>query len=272
MPSVAHESLVDLFRERPALALDLLCSVTGTYFAEQGKPSITSAEFSDLEPAEYRADVVVRLDDENGEATEAFIVEVQLDRDTGKRYSWPLYEAGVRARLRCQATVMVIAIDPGVAAWCAKPITLSRGGSVTRPIVLGPDELPRIRDMELAREQPELAILSVAAHGNEEDAAEIALAALDACRGLDSSRSTRYADFVLSSLGEAARRALETLMSLQKYEYQSDFAKKYYNQGRDEGRDEVRDSVKALLLKLLAQRFDELPERVRERVQKGRAG
>jgi len=57
-------------------------------------------------------------------------------------------------------------------------------------------------------------------------------------------------------------------MSLLEYEFQSDFAKKYVKQGRDEGWEEGRlEDRRAVLLRQLAQRFDELPDAVRARIE-----
>ncbi len=81
-------------------------------------------------------------------------------------------------------------------------------------------------------------MLSVAAHGSEDGGEEVALAALDACRVLDTERGTQYADFVFSWLSDAARLALEELRAQNNYEYQSALAKSYFAQGREEGREE----------------------------------
>jgi len=264
MPSLLHESLVSLFRDCPALAPELLRHTGSGDLLGQTTPHLTSAELADLDPAEYRADVVIRMDAGDNNPTEVIIVEVQLARDPEKRFTWPLYMTGMRVRFRCPARLLVIAVDDSVAAWCAQPIPLDRGKSEVHPLVLGPRELPRITDFEQAREFPELAVLSAAAHGNEENAAEIAVAALSACQWLDRPRSTRYADFVLSSLSEAAQRALEALMNLHKYEYQSEFAKRYVEEGREEGR---KDDRRAVLIELLSQRFGDIPDAIRERIE-----
>jgi hypothetical protein len=93
-------------------------------------------------------------------------------------------------------------------------------------------------------------------------AAQIALAAQLASVGLDEDRARLYFDLVLASLSEAARRELRT-MDPAKYEYQSDFAKRYVAQGRAEGALEGRA---ALVLRLLTRRFGALPPDATERL------
>jgi len=72
-----------------------------------------------------------------------------------------------------------------------------------------------------------------------------------------------------NSLNEAARQALETMMK--GYEYQSDFAKKYVEQGLAEGRDLGRAEGRAeeaarALLTVLRARGITVPDDVRERI------
>jgi hypothetical protein len=72
--------------------------------------------------------------------------------------------------------------------------------------------------------------------------------------GLDAERSTLYCDLVLHSLPEAARRALQA-MDASKYEYQSEFARRYLAQGRVE-----------IVLKQLATRYGALSAAIAARV------
>ena len=131
-----------------------------------------------------------------------------------------------------------------MARWCAQPIDLGRGRCLLHPWVLGPADIPVITDLETARLAPELAVLSVAAHAHEPGAEHIALAALAAARTLDSDRSILYPDFVFALLGAVARSALEKLMAIPNYEFQSDFARGYFAEGKSVGKAET-------LLKLL---------------------
>jgi hypothetical protein len=276
MPSALHEALVMLFRECPRLGPMLLAPVLHIKEPEAGRVAITSAEFAEIDPPEYRADVVVRVDGDGGSAEDIFIIEVQLDIDAGKRISWPFYSTGARARFRCPATVVVIAVDERVASWCAQPIAMDRAGNVYRPAVIGPSAIPVIADIEQARQMPELAVLSGIAHGSEPGAESIGLAALAGCKRLDNSRADLYADLIFANLGEIARRALEALMAQHKYTYQSDFAKKYYGAGREEGREEgleegIEEGRRDTLRELLELRFGELPADVTSRLEQADA-
>ena len=67
-----------------------------------------------------------------------------------------------------------------------------------------------------------------------------------------------YFDLVSNALSEAACKALQN-MDPAKYEYQSDFAKRYVAQGKLEGR-------AALIVKQLTLRFGELNETVQAKI------
>src|SRR5262249_9150365 len=181
--------------------------------------------------------------------------------DDDKRFTWPEYSMGSRAKYRCPAGLLVVAPDPDIAAWCAEPIETGIPGFVLRPPVLGRDAVPIVTDPAEAARRPELAVLSALAHGDGERGAAIAAAALPAVHALDDERGRFYGDLVLNSLNEAARRALEAMMK--GYEYQSDFAKKYYGQGRTEGRTE--EAARAVLA-VLRVRGIAVPDAVRERI------
>ncbi|MCC6552453.1 MAG: hypothetical protein IT372_05445, partial [Polyangiaceae bacterium] len=177
------------------------------------------------------------------------------------RYSWPEYTTGSRARHRCPVGLLVVAPDPAIAAWCAEPIETGIPGFVLHPPVLGREAVPVVTDPAEAARRPELAVLSAMAHGESAQGAAIGAAVLPAVRALDDERARFYGDLVLNSLNEAARRALEAMMK--GYEYQSDFAKKYYGQGRAEGRSEARAHD---VLTVLRVRGVAVPDAVREQI------
>ncbi|MBK8257561.1 MAG: hypothetical protein IPK82_33445 [Polyangiaceae bacterium] len=232
MASMAHEILVDLFKNRPSLGAELLTEALGVALPAYTEARLISIDLTQIRPAEYRADVVVLLLGGDGPVW-VLIVEVQLGADDNKRFTWAEYTMGARAKHRCPVGLLVVAPDPDVAAWCAEPIETGIPGFVLRPPVLGRTRVPVVMDVAEAARRPELAVLSAMAHGQGEQGAAIAAAVLPAIRGLDDERARFYGDLVLTSLNEAARRTLETMMK--NYEYQSDFAKKYVALGRAEG-------------------------------------
>lgn len=273
MPKLSHEALVQLVRNDPAL-------IPGLIWPEGQRPPaaqihVAAAEFVDLNFAEHRADTVLAIGGEPGRPDEALVVEVQIEVDARKRMTWPLYVAGLRTRLACPVTLVVVALEPVVARWCAEPIDLGRGRSVVRPWVIGPESVPVVTDARQARAAPELAVLSVAAHADEPGAEHIALAALDAVHDLDRERGTLYPDFVLALLGKVARAALEQIMASTRYEYQSDIARKWFGEGMEQGMEKGKAEGQAeglargkaeVLLKLLQLKGFALTDAARERV------
>lgn len=214
---------------------EILVEVLGLSLPAYTEARIASADLTEIQPAEYRADAVVLLL-RGGSPVRVVIVEVQLAVDPQKRFSWPAYAVVSRAVHGCPVALLVVAPDPVVAEWCAEPIEIGIPGFVLRPPVLRRTAIPVVTDPGEAARRPELGVLSAMAHGEAEEGATIAAAVLPAIRELDDDRSRFYHDLVYTSLNEASRRALEVLMK--GYEYQSDFAKKYVAQGRAEGRTE----------------------------------
>jgi hypothetical protein len=262
VPSQLHEALLQLFRNRPALAPELLRDALRVALPPYTEVRIDSAELTEIQPAEYRADLVGLLLD--GVPVLGLIVEAQLSPDERKRFVWPAYVVNLRARLEVPVCLLVVTADEATARWAAKPLDLGGGNQFT-PLVLGPAGVPEIVDEGRARDDPELAVLSAMAHGQDADyakAAQIALAAQIASLGLDEDRSRLYFDLVLASLSEAARQELRT-MDPAKYEYQSEFARRYVAQGKAEGEVEGRAE---LVTRQLTLRFGSLPEEALARI------
>jgi hypothetical protein len=262
MPSGPHEWLVQLFRNRPSLAAELLREALHIDLPKFTEARIDSADLTDVQPAEYRADLVVRLLDEM--PVLGIVVEVQLSRDDSKPFAWPAYVATLRARLKCPVCLLVVTDDEAIARWAAKPIELGCGSRLV-PLVLSPSGVPEVTGEAKAQSDPELAVLSAMAHGKDLDtdkAVQIARAAQAALPGLDDKRSKLYFDLVLHHLSEAARRALQA-MDPAKYEYQSDFARRYVAEGRAEGEAKGRA---ALVIRQLAKRFGPLTQPVETRI------
>ena len=130
-------------------------------------------------------------------------------------------------------------------------------------LVVGPLSHRHAPDPEVARAVPELAVLSVAAYAGAPEGEAIAQAALKASRDLDRDRSVFHPDFVCTFLKAAAPALLEKLMATADYHFHSDFARKYFAEGKAEG--EVRGEAKMLLTVLTARGF-RVEEGTRQRI------
>src|SRR6185503_1656050 len=139
MPSHLHEAFILLFRNRPQLAAELLREALHVEVPPFTEARIESAELTQVQPAEYRADLVVLLYE--GAPVLGIVVEVQLSIKDEKRYSWPVYVTGLRARIRCPVCLLVVTADEAVARWAAQPIELG-GGNRFVALTLGPSGVP----------------------------------------------------------------------------------------------------------------------------------
>jgi hypothetical protein len=234
MPSQTHAVLVDLFRTAPSLALDLL-SASGITVAAAGL-RILDSTFPVTSSPDYHVDLAVACDDATGAPTLVVLVEVQLDPDPDKRFTWPLYLAAARMRYRCDACVLVVAIEERVAVWARTPVSLGPGGCTFQPVVLGPSAVPRATEPAT----PELAVLSALARGESEpEAVRLAMCSIDAL-GQDRQydRAAAYFDLLQYHLGAALDRALEAIMTTSERRYLSDFANDYFDKGRAQGQAE----------------------------------
>jgi hypothetical protein len=257
VPSPLHEAPLLLLREEPNLIVWLLERGLGIALPPFEHVNTGSHDFSEAVPVERRADGVVVLEvEENARrrAVMGIVVEVQLAIDPDKRFAWPFYLASLHARLRCPCALVVVATSETVAAWARGAIESFQPGSHLAPWVMGPDAIPRLDDLSDALAHPELAVLSAIVHGARSGGEPTIGLAYAAVSGLDGERARTYLDLVLANVGDVGRAILEALMQ-QKYEYQSDFAKKYYGQGKAEGRAEGHaEGLRAALYGLASSR------------------
>src|SRR5690606_4254376 len=106
MPSQMHEALLLLFRNRPTLAPELLRDALGIDMPAYTEARIDSADLTDIQPAEYRADLVVLLIEHA--PVHAVIVEMQLSPDPRKPFVWPSYVTNLRSRLELEVCLLVV--------------------------------------------------------------------------------------------------------------------------------------------------------------------
>lgn len=233
MPSLLHEGLIALVRDKPEFAADLLREVLHLEVPPFTEARLAEASLTELVPTEYHADAVVLL--VQGKPVFGIIIEAQLQDDPRKRFTWPVYTVSARARFECPFVLVVVTPDPTTARWASQSIELG-GGMRWAPFVVGPEGIPIITDIQRARREPELAVLSVMAHGRGEPqtAVAIALAAAAAVEQLSEEQQVLYSAFIETALGDAARKAFE--MHPQGEKFLSDSQRHSFEKGRAEGR------------------------------------
>jgi hypothetical protein len=243
MPSLLHEGIIALVRERPELAADLLRELLHVSLPAFTEARLAEASLNDLVPTEYHADAVVLLVE--GQAVFGIILEAQLHVDRHKPFTWPMYAVSARARYRCPFVVLVVTPDAETARWAAKTVDLG-GGLAWRAFVVGPEGIPVITDVAVAVREPHLAVLSVMAHGRDDDvptAVAVATAAAMGAAGLPESLKMLCFALIESSLGEAARKSFEMLPQGQ--QFFSETQRAMFAQGKAEGKVEGKAEGKA---------------------------
>lgn len=131
--------------------------------------------------------------------------------------------------------MLVVTASAKTARWAAEPISTGPGGQLLA-FVVSPEGVPVITDLERAKQDPELAVLSVMAHGHGdvETAVKIALSAASATAELDEDTRVLYFDLLEAALSDAARKAFAMLPA--GYEFQGPTFKKGKLEGEREGK------------------------------------
>jgi hypothetical protein len=246
-----------MVRDRPELAADLLRCVRSGLVPSFSQARLESGDLSEHRPVAYHADAVVTLRDDDKAL--AVIVEVQAKHDSRKHMSWPAYVANARARLRCPVILLVICPKKGVARWARRPIPLGHPGLVLTPLVLGPEEVPVLTGADLGNVAPEITVLSAMVHGAGPDGPKVLSAMLDEVQKVEPKQAQVYIDEVFAVLPQATQELLEALMETKNREYKSNFARRYFGEGKAEGKAEA-------VLAILAARGIDVTEQARGRI------
>jgi hypothetical protein len=233
MVSPLHEGVIKLVRDRPAFAADLLGELLDVKVPRFRRARLGDATLNQLAPVELRADAVV-LFSQRKKPVFGAIFEAQIKRDRRKRFTWPLYATAARAREKCPFVVLVVSPSAATARWAAQPIELG-GGNQYSPLVIGPDGIPKVTQRDRARRAPQLAVLSVMAHGRGEvgTATAIGTAAVRAISRFPDDERLLYSLLIDSNLSKAARKAIAMQPGTPKYF--SEAQRRNYERGVAEG-------------------------------------
>jgi hypothetical protein len=230
-PTQEHEFLIELVRQRPSLAAKLLTEM-GVSVPDFDEARLECPDFTECVPTEYRADAVVVL--ANGKPTAGIVLEVQRKYKKQKHWTWPLYLATLRARIKGPCILLVFCPNRREASLCARAIEMGHPGWTLCPIVIGPDQVPMITDLVRAIAEPELTVLSAIVHGQSEEGFKVLQTFFDSQEHLPE-ELRGYSDLVLSVLPELViKNFMEITMAMGTYQPRSKWVREWMDQGRAE--------------------------------------
>jgi hypothetical protein len=211
-----HEAIGDLFRGDPNFAPRILKTLFGRDIPSFARVRVGDSALNQTMSVEFRADVVLELEDEQQIPMLSIVVEVQRDVDVRKEKVWPVYATVQHSKANCATIVLVVATNEDVAKWAATPIDIGWGLTTMRPLVLGPKVIPVITDPAVACADPSLALLSALCHDEGEQAREVVLAAGEALITSPKDLSLELANLMLTVVYNHVRaplkRAIEAMI------------------------------------------------------------
>jgi hypothetical protein len=260
MPSVTHEAPIELIRQNPALAVELLRAVTDLPLPVETDISLGPTDLTDVVPAKYLADAVVVVSDAaSGVPVLVIIIEPQGRDDPTKEFSWPVYITAVRRAVQCRrAFLLVICPDPDEAEKCRRIIRTGHPGFDLAPEVIDPLNAPGADGAS-----PYLAIFAAcigAIDMETEQGARQVLTAIQATGASNADRE-RLTTIILTIASGAAQQILEDMMTT--IEWKSDFIEGFHRQGREEGLEQGKAEY---LLKIIDARRIAVTDQERQQV------
>jgi hypothetical protein len=264
-----HEGPLDLVREHPEIAVDLVRGATGVKLPGQVTVSLAPTDMSAVVPVQYLADMVVLIADAaTGKPVLAVIIEPQLRDSKTKRYSWPVYVTTARRVAQCPAAVLVVLCpDRAEAARCRRLIRTGHPGFDLAPVVIDSGGPPGGD----GGGSPYLTVFAASMGGIDMESEPGARRVLDAMAGpsVSDADRLRMTAIILRLASDAARQILEAMMTTS--EYEKTFIERIHDQGiaegeaRGEAKGKAEGKADAVLRLLDARGLTPSPEQ-RERV------
>jgi hypothetical protein len=230
--TVTHEAPLELIRQHPDLAIDLVRAMTGVPVPDDATADLGPTSLNAVVPAEFTADsVVIVSDTSTKKPVLVVVVEPQGRDDRTKAYSWPAYLANVREAVQCPSAVLIVVCpDPREAEKCRQVIKMGHPEWDLWPIVIDPLHAP---DAVGAGPYLILFLACLPALDMESEAgARRVLAAIRVTGASDANRR-RLTAIILKRASGAARQILEDMMSTT--EWKDDFIEGYVQLGVEQG-------------------------------------
>lgn len=230
--TVTHEAPLELIRQHPRLAIDLVQAMTSVSVPTDARARLGPTDANSVVPAQFTADSVVIVDDPGtGKPELIIVIEPQGREDKTKIYAWPAYLANLREAVQCpRAVLIVVCPDSHEAERCRKVISMGHPGWDLWPIVIDPAHAPSDQGAG-----PYLLLFLACLPALDMESEAGAARVLEAIRetGASTAQRKRLATIILERASQAAQRHLEELMATA--EYKNDFIESYVQVGIEQG-------------------------------------
>jgi hypothetical protein len=231
MPSVKHEAIVQLLHRNPQLAVYLLACIG--YPVPAGPITLADSNLPHPEPMELRSDVVVTV--RSGErAVLAIVAEPQTSMpNREKRRAWLGYLAVAGITHDCDAVLMPIAVDSGIARRCALPFQPGHPGLDLIPLVSHAGNTPSPRAADARHVGAELTVLGALNGALNLAETQTRRFVLDKLAQASLDDRQVYTRIIYLTASQAVQKALEADMAIT--DYRIEFFDRPLEQARAEG-------------------------------------
>lgn len=249
MVTSTHEVSHRIFQEHP--------EVLAPVFEALGLPPPAKAlinaltpDVTEIRPLERRVDTVLKVDPSEGDGF-LIAVEAQTKRSPDKQMNWAYYVAYLYAKFGVPVLLVTVCRSRSTAKWAAGPFECRVGPwstQVTRPFVLGPDNVPEITDESMVAREPALATVSAIVHSESGKIDAILNTLAHGMRSFDAATAKYWCEFVEVGLEDTPART--TWKGLQKmvgtyFPGRGTLFEETYLEGKAEG--EARGEAKGVL-------------------------
>jgi hypothetical protein len=215
MVTSIHEVSYRIFQEHPEVLAPVFEALGLPPPAKASVKALTP-DVTEIRPLERRVDTVLRVDPSEGDGF-LIAVEAQTKRSSDKEMNWGYYVAYLCAKFGIPVLLVTVCRSRSTARWAAGPFECRVGPwqtQVTRPFVLGPDNVPEITDESMVAREPALATVSAIVHSGSGRIDDILNTLAHGMRSFDSATAKYWCEFVEVGLEDTPAR--KTWKGLQK--------------------------------------------------------
>ncbi|MFF5983785.1 hypothetical protein ACFY78_33595 [Streptomyces olindensis] len=254
MVTSTHETSHRIFQDHPEV-LTPAFEALGLPPPAKAIIEALSPDTTEIKPLERRVDTVLKVEPSDGEGF-LIAIEAQTARTRDKGSSWSYYVAHLHAKFDLPVLLVAVCRNRSTASWAAGPFECRVGAwttQITRPFVLGPDNVPEITDESVVAREPAMATFSAIVHSESENAPAILSMLARGMRSFDKATAKYWCEWLEVGLENTPVR--ETWRELEKmvatyFPGRGTLFEETYLEGRAEGKAEGKaESILSVLEK-----------------------